>query len=43
MSSLRGSSGFRVILKQQAKRQQSHSACLHAVEKYEKVKNVNTQ
>ena len=32
-----------MILKQQAKREQSHSMCLHAVEKYEKVENVNTQ
>ena len=34
---------IRVILKQQAKREQSHSMCLHAVEKYEKVENINTQ
>ena len=34
---------IRVILKQQAKREQSHSMYLHAVEKYEKVENVNTQ
>ena len=32
-----------MILKQQAKREQSHSMYLHAVEKYEKVENVNTQ
>ena len=42
----------RVIAKQQAKREQTHPVCLHAVEKYvclhagekyEKVENVNTQ
>ena len=33
----------RVIVKQQAKRKQSHPMCLHTVEKYEKVENVNTQ
>ena len=32
-----------VIAKQQAKRKQGHHACLHAVEKYEKMENVNTQ
>ena len=32
-----------VIAKQQAKRKQGHPACLHAVEKYEKMENVNTQ
>ena len=32
-----------VIAKQQAKRNQGHPACLHAVEKYEKMENVNTQ
>ena len=33
----------RVIAKQQAKREQSHPVCLHAVERYEKVETVNTQ
>ena len=33
----------RVIAKQQVKRKQSHPVCLHAVEKYEKVENVNKQ
>ena len=33
----------RMIAKQQAKREQSHHMCLHALEKYEKVQNVNTQ
>ena len=33
----------RVIPKQQAKREQTHPVCLHAVEKYEKVENINTQ
>ena len=33
----------RVIAKQQAQREQTHLVCLNAVEKYEKVKNVNTQ
>ena len=32
-----------MIAKQQVKREQIHPVCLHAVEKYEKVKNVNTQ
>ena len=31
-----------MITKQQAKREQTHPVCLHAVEKYEKVENVNT-
>ena len=31
-----------MIVKQQAKRKQS-SLCLHAVAKYEKVENINTQ
>ena len=30
-------------MKQQAKREQSHPVCLHAVDKYESVENVNTQ
>ena len=33
----------RVIAKQQAKKEQSHPVCLHAVDKYENVENVNTQ
>ena len=33
----------RVIAKQQAKREQTYPACLHALEKYEKVENINTQ
>ena len=33
----------RVIAKQQVKREQTHPVCLHAVEKYEKVDNINTQ
>ena len=33
----------RVIAKQQSKRKQIHPVCLYAVEKYEKVENVNTQ
>ena len=33
----------RVIAKQQAKREQSHPVCWHAVEKYENMENVNTQ
>ena len=33
----------RLTVKQQAKREQSHPVCLHAVEKYERVENVNTQ
>ena len=33
----------RVIAKEQAKREQTHPVCLHAVEKFEKVGNVNTQ
>ena len=33
----------RAIAKQQAKREQTHPVCLHAVEKYEKVEIVNTQ
>ena len=32
----------RVIAKQQVKREQTHPVCFHAVEKYEKVENVNT-
>ena len=32
----------RAIAKQ-AKREQSHPVCLHAVQKYEKVENINTQ
>ena len=34
---------YRVIGKQQTKREQTHPVCLHAVEKYEKVESVNTQ
>ena len=33
----------RVIVKEQAKRVQTHPVCLHAVEKFEKVGNTNTQ
>ena len=33
----------RVIAKEQAKREQTHPVCLHAVEKFEKVGNANTQ
>ena len=33
----------RVIAKQQAKIEQTHPVCLHAVEKYKKVENINTQ
>ena len=33
----------RVIVKEQAKREQTYPVCLHAVEKYEKMENVNTQ
>ena len=29
--------------KQQAKREQSHPVCLHAVEKYKKLENISTQ
>ena len=32
-----------MIAKQQPKREQTHPVCLHVVEKYEKVENVNTQ
>ena len=32
-----------MIAKEQAKREQTHPVCLHAVEKYEKVEKVNTQ
>ena len=31
------------MAKQQAKRQQSRPVCLHAVEKYKKLKNINMQ
>ena len=34
---------YRVIAKQQSKREQTHPVCLHEVEKCEKVKSVNTQ
>ena len=33
----------RLIAKQQPKREQPHPICLHALEKYKKVENVNTQ
>ena len=33
----------KVLAKQQAKREQTYPVCLHAVEKYEKVDNINTQ
>ena len=33
----------RAIVKEQTKRKHTHPACLHAVEKYEKVENINTQ
>ena len=33
----------RVNAKHQAKREQAHPTCLHAVEKYGKVESVNTQ
>ena len=34
---------YRVIAKQQAKRGQTHPVFSHAVEKYEKLKSINTQ
>ena len=34
---------YRVISKQQSKKEETHPVCLHAVEKYEKVESVNTQ
>ena len=34
---------YRVITKQQAKREQTHPVCLHAVEKYKKLESINTQ
>ena len=34
---------YRMIVKQQAKREQTHLMCLHAMEKYKKVENINTQ
>ena len=33
----------RVIAKQQSKGEQTHTVCLHAAEKYEKVASVNKQ
>ena len=33
----------RMIVKRQAKKEQTHPVCLHAVEKYEKLKNVNAE
>ena len=33
----------KVIAKQQGKIEQTHPVCLQAVDKYEKVENVNTQ
>ena len=33
----------RMIANQQLKREQTYPVCLHEVEKYEKVENVNTQ
>ena len=33
----------RVIVKEQSKREQTHPECIHAVEKYEKLENINTQ
>ena len=33
----------RAIVKEQTKRKHTHPACLHAVEKYKKVENINTQ
>ena len=32
-----------MIVKQRAKREQTHPVCLHTVEKYGKVKSVNTK
>ena len=32
-----------MIVKQQAKREQTHPLCVHTVEKYEKVESINTQ
>ena len=32
-----------MIVKQRAKREQTHPVCLHTVQKYEKVESVNTQ
>ena len=34
---------YRVIAKQRARKEQTHPLCLHAVEKYGKVENVNTK
>ena len=34
---------YRVIVKEQSKREQTHPECIHAVEKYEKLENINTQ
>ena len=34
---------YRVIAKQQSKREQTHPVCLHEVEKCEKVKSINSQ
>ena len=33
----------RAIVKEQSKREQTHPECIHAVEKYEKLENINTQ
>ena len=33
----------RVIAKQQRKIEQTHPVCLHSVDKYKKVENINTQ
>ena len=34
---------WRMIVKQQRKREQTHPVCLNAVKKYEKVESVNTK
>ena len=34
---------YRMIVKQQAKKEQTHPVCLYAVEKYEKLKNGNAE
>ena len=33
----------RVIVKQEAEKEQTHPVCLHGEDKYENVENVNTQ
>ena len=34
---------YKMIVKQRAKREQTHPVCLHTVEKYGKVESVNTK